>query len=310
MKLSKKLLTIVLALLLALAVCGAVLAESGEKTDESTGDAGDTTTVGAITETEGAAAPASNLQVVLLALDGNGDPVKTPGASSCMGGTTLYVDHNYMIRAQYYDPSTRELVETDDQLILGFESEADYITQNGNTLRLAAAPKPYSFTITVADPNSAEGQVTYPASVTRFNVNLLEMLIGLAGIYLIVNALRSNSSFTNDEFIKEEKKTSFRRAVRTLAIIAGIALIIAAVLAIFFSYKDGVAIVRYVLLGVAFASLIGMAVVNATMTDREKRAKAQQGMHAPVNSSAAFEFDGSEPTIDEVLAGENNKDAE
>ncbi|MBQ1817729.1 MAG: hypothetical protein II124_03760, partial [Clostridia bacterium] len=47
-----------------------------------------------------------------------------------------------------------------------------------------------------------------------------------------------------------------------------------------------------------------MAVINSLMTDKNKRDKAQQTARTggPTNSAAAFEFDGSEPTLDEVLA--------
>ena len=297
MKTTKKLLLVVLAMLLALTLCGAVFAESGEKTGDDAADAGDTTTTGAVTT--GTESPK---QVVLIALDGNGDPVKSSTGSSCMGGTTLFIKHDYIIEAKYYDSTTRELIETDDQLVLGVDSDTDYITVEGNRIKLAAAPEPYNFTIRVADPTAANGEASYPAAVNRFNVSLLELLIGFAGIYVIVSALRGTSNLFNDEFIKDEKKPVFRRVIRIMAIITGLALIAAAVLAIFFSYIDSVRIIRYVLLGLAFLLLIGMAIVNSVMIDREKRDKAQAGHSGPVNSSAAFEFDGSEPTIDEVLA--------
>lgn len=304
MKLSKKLLLVVMAMLLALTLCGAVFAESGEKADEGAADPGDTTTIGAT----GTAAPVNNKQVVLIALDGEGKAVKSAAGSSCMGGTTLFINHDYIIEAKYYDSATRELIDTDDKLVLGVDTESSCVTVEGNTIKLAASPDPYTFTIKVADPTVEGGEAQYTAGVNRFNVSLLEILIALAGVYVIVSALRGSSNLFSDEFIKDEKKPAFRRIIRILAVITGIALIVSAVLAIFFSYVDGTDIVRYVLLGLAFVLLIAMAVVNSVMTDREKRDKAHgPAAGSPVNPNAAFEFDGTEPTIDEVLADIENE---
>ena len=156
--------------------------------------------------------------------------------------------------------------------------------------------------LTVEMPDGAEASGDF--SVSRFNFSILELVIAFLGGYVIISALRGTGSLFTDEFIKEEKKASFKRIMRIMAIVCGLVLIASAVATVCFSYIDGINIVRYVCLGLAFVLLIGMAVINSLMTDKNKRDKAQQTARTggPTNSSAAFEFDGSEPTLDEVLA--------
>lgn len=309
MKSLKKLLLVTLSLVLMLALCGAVLAaETGDK-GESEPAAGDTTTTGAVTETEAAAVKGD--QVTYETLDSEGNPIRVSGTAACSGSAPLYVNHDYTLNFKYYDTATRQTFDPDKVIVVKVETDSDCVTQEGNTIRLAASEKPYTFRVTVEMPDGTEASGDF--GVNRFNFSILEIVIAFLGGYVIVSALRGRGSLFTDEFIKEEKKADFKRIMRIMAIVCGLALIASAVLTVCFSYIEGVNIARYICLGLAFVLLIGMAVVNSVMTDKEKRDKAQQTARTggPTNSSAAFEFDGTEPTLDEVLADiENEKPAE
>ncbi|MBQ4341349.1 MAG: hypothetical protein II756_02450 [Clostridia bacterium] len=319
MKTLKKLILAVTVLALMLALCTAVFASEGDTT--TTGEsaaAGDTATTGesATTgETDGASAeataapaatdPASAVadQVTYETVDGNGNPVRISGLAACSGGSApLYIGHEYTINFKYYSTSRRETVDPGKVIIKSVESESDKVSFDGNTVHIAASDTPLTFKVTVEMPDGAEASGDF--SVSRFNFSILELVIAFLGGYVIISALRGTGSLFTDEFIKEEKKASFKRIMRIMAIVCGLVLIASAVATVCFSYIDGINIVRYVCLGLAFVLLIGMAVINSLMTDKDKRDKAQQTARTggPTNSSAAFEFDGSEPTLDEVLA--------
>lgn len=307
MKSLKKILLVTLSLVLMLALCGAVFAAASEGKAEGDEPAGDTVTTG---ETAAAAADAATNsaaaaadQVTYETVDGEGNPVRVSGIAACSGGgAPLYIGHDYTMNFKYYSTSRSEAVDPGKGIIISVDSDSDKVSFEGNTVRIAASDKPFTFQVKVEMPDGTE--VAGDFAVNRFNFSILEIVIAFLGAYVIVSALRGSGSLFNDEFIKEEKKPAFKRIMRTMAIICGLVLIASAVITVCFSYIDGLKIVRYVCLGAAFVLLIGMAVINSVMTDREKRDKAQQTARTggPTNSSAAFEFDGSEPTLDDVLA--------
>lgn len=292
MKLTHKI-AILLAALLVLGLCAAVSADV---------IADDPVTAAPTESTAAGTTSTSARQIVLVPYDEEGNLVGSSGLMGCVGGTTLYIKHTYKLVVCYYEQATSKIIETDDKLLLGVECDSPYLTYSGNVINLASADKAYNFTCRVADPSEEAGQVNYTVSVNRFNFSIIEFLIAAVGLYLIVTAIRGKGSTFSDEYIKEEKKPLFRRLALLLGILAGLVLIASGIIAICFSYCDWSAIARYICLGTALALLIAMAVVNSVMTDREKRDKAdKQKMGGSGSSAAAFEFDGTEPTLDEVL---------
>lgn len=321
MKTLKKLILAATVLALMLALCTAVFASESDTTTVGASDGdtttvgasdGDTTTIGAsdgesgeMTEAPAATDPASAVadQVTYETVDGNGNPVRISGLAACSGGSApLYIGHDYTIEFKYYSTSRRETVDPGKTIIKSVESESDKVSFEGNTVHIASSDTPLTFKVTVEMPDGTEAAGDF--AVSRFNFSILELVIAFLGGYVIVSALRGTGSLFTDEFIKDEKKTAFKRIMRIMAIVCGLVLIASAVATVCFSYVDGINVLRYVCLGLAFVLLIGMAVINSLMTDKNKRDKAQQTARTggPTNSAAAFEFDGSEPTLDEVLA--------
>lgn len=334
MKNLRKLSVLILAFLLMLTVCSAVFADDAptsnsaeatepvDKTEETSGDPNDTTTTGASvtsgdpndTTTIGAAETATEnpYSIGLFVTDGEGNRIQDSGAMSCVGGAVnLFIENEYIITAKYYKGNEIHDV-TDDQLILGVEGGEKYVTLNGNEIKLAAAPEPYTFTIRLADEKAESGEMKFGIAVKRFKVDLPDLLVAFIGIYVIVNAIRGKGSLFSDRFIYEEKKADFKRYMRILSVVAGVSFIAAAVIGVCFSYKPWATLVRYICFGVGVLALIAMIIVNNKLTDKERRQKEQAtaltGGHG--SSAAAFEFDENEPTIDDVLGGAENKNEE
>ncbi|MBQ4167070.1 MAG: hypothetical protein II590_02575 [Clostridia bacterium] len=345
MKTLRKLSALLLAVLLMLTVSFAVFAEDAptsnepDKTEETSTGASDTTTTGASdTTTTGADDTAATgdsegddaatgaddpetatetatedpYSIGLFVTDGEGNRIQDSGAMSCLGGAVnLYIENEYILTAKYYK-GTQIFDATEDKLVLGVEGGEKYITVVGNEIRLAAAPEPYTFTIKLVDNKSESGEMQFGVAVKRFKIDIPDLLVGFIGIYVIVNAITGKGSLFTDRFIKEEKKKNFKRIMRTLAAVAGIAFIAACAIGVCFSFKPWATTVRYICFGVGVAALIAMIVINNLMTDKEKRRKEQAtaltGGHT--SSNAAFEFDENEPTIDDVLAELDKKGPE
>lgn len=242
----------------------------------------------------------------LFVLDGEGNPVQTSsGLASCLGGgsATLYIKHDYKIVAKYYN-SKGEQLDAEKELILGFEDESGNVSLEHNCLNIKASDETYSFTFSVFDKSKDGKTASYPVKIERFNFSVTDLLLAALAVYLIVTVFRGSGSMFSDEFIKEDKKEQFKKLTRLLAIVTAVALIASGVLGICFAYLDWVRIAKYVLFGIAAVCLIGMFVLSNVFTDKEKRDKAQQTARTGGGnaSKAAFEFDGTEPTIDDVLA--------
>lgn len=303
MKRIRKISLLIMALLLCLTLCGAAFAaEAPTEAPAETAETAVTETAETTVTETASAAQTNGRQIVLVPYDENGNIVGGTGLAGCTGGATLFVNHKYRVVACYYEQANNKIVETSDKLLIDVECDNPALTYEGNVINIEPAPNAFSFTVRIADPTAEGGEVKYTAQVTRFNFSIIELLIAGVGIYLIVNAIRGKSNTFSDEFIKDEKKPLFRKLALLAGILSGLALIAAAVLSICFSYLEWTTVARYVCLGLAFVLLIGIAVVNSLFTDKEKRDKAESSKYGKAPSSAAFEFDGTEPTLDEVLA--------
>lgn len=315
MKLIKKTALCLLAVLLFAAAAVPVLAAGARVSSDvitiST-EAAASTEAPAVTEapagetaaaTEGSGAVKSGYKITILPYDGEGKPLSGGGFLSCLGGgITFFIRHAYSLSAVYYD-SNGKTYDTSDRLILGVEGATDTVRVEGNKVFMDPSDKEYSFTIRLYDPTSETGEVKQRIDVTKYKLELSDILIAAVALYLLVSAVRGKGSLFNDEFIKEAKKDQFKKLMRLICIVIGIVFLVSALLSILFSYLDWVPVARYVLFGVGLAGLITMVIINNLFTDKEKRAKAYQGGGggSSHNSSAAFEFDEDEPTLDEVL---------
>lgn len=301
MKTMRKLLLVLLALTVVLAFAGAALAEEATTAPADTSDPGIAPVIGAAA-TENPVP--EGYSIGLFVLDGEGNTVTEKGGFSCLGSSvTLYIKHDYQIVAKYYN-SKGETIEPDEELILGVEDESGNITLEHNKLILAPADNAYTFTIKMLDPSKEEGYTSSPVSVKRFKFEFTDIFAVAVGVYVIVTAIRGSGALINDEFIKEDKKELFKKLSRILSVAAGLMFIASAVLGVFFSYCDWVFMTRYILFGVGILCLLALLIMNSIFTDKEKRDKAQQTARTGGGnaSKAAFEFDGTEPTIDDVLA--------
>lgn len=297
MKNLRKILVVLLAVITALTLAAAVFAEGGDAAD------GTTLTTGA--ETAAAtAAPASNKTVNFLSVtDENGKDMLASSGLGCLGsGVTFYIKHEYTIVLGYYENG--ETKPTDDQLILGITGGDGKATYEHNTIKLAKADKPYTFSLRYVRTDGEEGEAVQSFKVSRFKMDIADLVVAAIGVYVIICVFRGGGALFDYAFIKEDKLALFKKLALTLSLIAGVVFIVSAVLAICFSYLSWVKIARYVLFGVGASSLIALTVLNTVFTDKEKREKAQQTQRTGGGnpSKAAFEFDGSEPTLDEVLA--------
>ncbi|MCR5610370.1 MAG: hypothetical protein K6F68_00850 [Clostridiales bacterium] len=250
-------------------------------------------------------------QIGLFVLDGEGKTVPaSAGLLSCMtgGSVDLFIKHDYQIVAKLYN-SKNEYLEPDTELILGVDDLSGHTTLEHNRVILHASDTPYTFSLRILSTTAENGETSYPISVKRFKIEATDLLIAALAIYLVVSVFRKNSSLFSNEFIKEEKKPLYNKLITALGVAAGIVLIAGAVIGICFSYLDWAKIVRYVLMGLGAVLIIGMFVVNNVMTDKEKRDKAAQTARTGGGnaSKAAFEFDGTEPTLDEVLENMKNE---
>lgn len=309
MKTLKKILLVMLVLALGAVCCFAVFAEGDtaaqpDKADSASDtDSGEVLTVGAEP-----AATENPLSVGLYLVDDEGNLVSGSGMSCTGTGTKLYIKHDYNIVAKYYN-AKGETFDTEDELILGVDTDSPCVTLEHNKVKLAASDKPYELTIRVVSRTAESGEVSQPLSVTNLNFSMLEVLIAAVGVYIIVNALRGKGALFSNDFIKEDKKLLFKRLTIILALLAGVALIASGVLTVFLSYLDWMRIVKIVLLGVAIAALLGMSIAGTILTDKDKRMRAQETARTggPTSSAAAFEFDEDEPTLDEVLEKINSE---
>ena len=305
MKTMRKLMLLLAALMLALVFCGAAFAEEG--------DAGGTAAPENTTVPDDAEIVADSdneiYNVTVTVTDGEGMPVKGIGVINCVNsGAPFFIKHDYILTFGYN--ANGQFKETDDKLLLDVDTSSGFVVVNHNQIKLKASDKPYSFKVKY-QVKSNGGESDYTFNVQRFKFDFADLLTAAVGIYIIVSALRAKGSLFNDEFIKDDKKTLFKRLMRIFAICAGLTFIISSVLSICFSYYDWVRIVRFVLFIVGIALLIAMIVLSTVFTDKEKRSKAQRGPAAAAPASnAAFEFDEDEPTLDEVLARIDEKQSE
>ena len=300
MKKLRKLLIVLLAVMIASALCSAVLAE-GETATEAPATSAPTETANAEAKSVG----------VVRVTDGEGNDVYSTSGLGCLSsGVSFFIKHEYVIVLGYVEGS--KAVETEDQIIISIENDENNVTFEHNTVRISASDRPFTFILKYKDETVSGGIGTYTIPISRFKFDMTDIIVAAIGVYVIVSAVRGGGALFNDEFIKEDKKEQFKKLSRLLSIAAGAVFLISAAISICFSYLDWVKIAKYVCFGIGALCLIGLIVINSLMTDKEKRQKAQQtaGTGGGTATIDAFEFDGTEPTLDEVLADLEKQKAE
>ena len=245
--------------------------------------------------------------------DGNNTKAYSLGAGCGMGGITLFTDHDYKINFTYAsnDDSVEPPVADIEILNCDPAMQEKYLSIENGSVRVKAGNEPFGFTLALKQ----NGEVTNNAlsfNVSKFKVDLTDILLLGIGVYALVTAITGTGAMYRNEFVKDGMEDKFKKTVRIAALIVGICMIGVALLSIFCSGNESLSWLKYVLFGIAVATLIGSLILTSRMIDKDKRTKAQATARTggPTNSAAAFEFDDDEPTIDDVLANMNNKNAD
>lgn len=230
------------------------------------------------------------------------------GLSCGASGVTLFTDHYYdlsFVYANKTDNSDSSIVPEIEIRDCPAEALNKYVRVNGGTVTIDRSPEPFSFTIAVLQNGEDLGSMRI--NVAKYKVDFSDILLLGIGVYALVTAITAKGTLFRNEFIKEGMEDDFRRSVRIAAAVVGLAMIAAALISIFGCTVDWLRWVKYALYLVAVIALIASLIITNRMTDKEKRAKAQATARTggPTASSAAFEFDENEPTIDDVLANLN-----
>lgn len=236
---------------------------------------------------------------------------KYSGGLSCGSNMILFTDHYYDIHFDYVNKSDGSASSVVPELeirdcpsnILG-----KYVRVENGSVIVEPSEEQYSFNLVLLQ--NGKDVAGMGMSVAKYKVEFSDILILGIAVYALVTAITGTGAMFKNEFIKEGKEEDFKKYVRICALIVGVCMLAVAFISIFLCSKDNLAWLKYVLFGVGIAALIASLVITSKMTDKEKKAKAMAaGRTGSVgDSSAAFEFDEDEPTIDDVLANMKNKD--
>ena len=254
-----------------------------------------------------------NSAITYAVYDGSGKETRnfSQGLGCGLTGYTFYTDHDYKISFVYVNSKTSEKIKDAVVTIVDCDKSMQdkYLTVEGNSVIIKAGKENYSFKIAIVE----DGTVTssqLPINVAKFKVEFTDIILMGIGVYALVTAITGSGAMFRNEFIKEGREDDFKKYVRICAAVVGVCMLAAAAISIFACSIDSMflKVLRYVLFGIGIAALIGSLVITSRMTDKEKKAKAMTGGRAGAsNSSAAFEFDENEPTIDDVIANMKNK---
>ena len=291
---------------------------SDDKANASDDEAdGDLLTTGAESAEAAATAAAedidtSGMSVTFSVFDGEGNETRNfSGGTGCFStGYTFYTDHDYKISYIYTDGSEKVKEAAIRVIDCDPEMQSKYLKVEGNTLSIKAGKENYSFKVALFE-NGAVTDKQMQINVARFKVEFTDILILGIGVYALATAITGTGAMFRNEFIKEGCEEKFKKYVRICSAVVGVCMLGVAAISIFLCGNEKAVYAKYALFGIAVAALIGSLVITSKMTDKEKKAKAYaSGRTGGVSdSSAAFEFDEDEPTIDDVLAMKHdNKD--
>ncbi len=218
---------------------------------------------------------------------------------------SLYIKHGYTLyyvhtEIEGYPKAGNVTLELEVQE--GFE---DYAMLNEDATEVIIKPCDSTFYFMITPHVGGETGQVVSVNVNRFYIDFMVVILAAIGIYALVSAIRGKGALFTNEYIKEGKEQEFKKWARICAMIAGIAMIAYAALTIFFSYLSWTTTVGYVLFGLGILSLVAILIISKLLTDKEKKAKGQANTASTGTgrgSAAAFEFDGTEPTIDDILA--------
>ena len=243
--------------------------------------------------------------------DGEGKATRSysTGLGCGAGGLTLFTNHQYIINFDYSPkenaPVAELVIEDCDP-----EMQAKYVNVDGGSVHINTGDEPFSMTIVLLQNGEPTG-TRLPLKVSKYKVDLTDVLIAAIGVYALITAITGKGNMFRNDFIKEGKEEQYKKLVRIASAVIAIAMLGVAAISIFGVSNDSLNWVKYTLFGIGLAALIATFVISGRFTDKEKRAKAVAGGPAPMhNSSAAFEFDDDEPTLDDVLAKIDSEKAE
>ena len=134
-------------------------------------------------------------------------------------------------------------------------------------------------------------------------MSIFDILLGAIGLYLLFAGIVGRGKLYESEFVKEGKEEKRKLIIRVSCLVIGVLMVANFVVRLLNGYnKDSLNTVNTVLLiAMIVAFFVAMAFLRPC-TDQNKKMEARAGIGGAgrKNSSAAFEFDEDEPTLDDI----------
>lgn len=162
--------------------------------------------------------------------------------------------------------------------------------------------------IEVESENGSEliGEDAAILKVMPRTASLLDIIIGLFGLYLLYSAIVGKGKLYNNDFIKEGMEQKHKTIVRITALVIGV-LMLATVAIAFLDKYGAYRLATAIIFGVILVVFITATVLLRRCTDQEAKRKAMTDRYAGTagkNPAAAFIFDENEPTVDDIKTEE------
>lgn len=159
----------------------------------------------------------------------------------------------------------------------------------------------------VIEGKGANGNIISPVKIAIVgkSITFWDIIILGIGVYLIFAAIIGKGRLYENDFVREGMEAKHKKIIRITALVVGLMMVASVVLSALDKYDQ----LRYVKLGLFGAMLIAFIICMLLLrgcVDQEKKKEAMQQGYAggKPSTSAAFEFDENEPTVDDIM---NNK---
>lgn len=210
------------------------------------------------------------------------------------------------ISAVYVDEQEKQaIVEYSIVMLSGDESSVEYSVNENNELSLKASEL-VRFIIRAASDDGATVELTI--DVRKQSMSLINIVMLAFGLYAIYYGIRGRGSMFNTETAKEGREKLLKLIVRVACLIVGVCLGVVGFMPVIDGYGRYGIVTTILFIGCIVIIAAAIITVNL-LTDKEKREKAratrQTGGTPASAPNCAFEFDGSEPTLDDVIRSEN-----
>lgn len=147
-------------------------------------------------------------------------------------------------------------------------------------------------------------------AIAKRSVGIFDILLCAIGLYLLFAGIVGKGKLYDSEFVKEGMEQKRRTIIRVTCLVVGILMVASFLIKLLDGYGEyGIlsTIIFFVMLAVFIVALL----LLRGCTDQKAKYEAQSspmGARRKQATSAAFEFDESEPTLDDIT--KNNKRTE